>query len=105
MKKACGTGRWSSLPQDARKGTLPQVSWVLPPMLWSEHPGPSSPAQGAEFTATVLDALTANPETWSKTVLFLTFDENDGMFDHVPPPAPPSYQCRWLAGGRRDAKA
>ena len=35
-------------------------------MLWSEHPGPSSPAQGAEFTARVLDALTANPETWGQ---------------------------------------
>jgi phospholipase C len=87
-----GMRHWSleQLAEDARKGTLPQVSWVLPPKGWSEHPGPSSPAQGAEFTARVLNALTDNPQTWSRSVLFLTFDENDGMFDHVPPPAPPS---------------
>jgi phospholipase C len=38
----------------------------------------------------VLEALTANPAVWSKTVLFVNFDENDGFFDHAPPPAPPS---------------
>lgn len=79
------------LANDVKAGQLPQVSWVLPSALWSEHPSPSSPLQGAEFTARVLDALTANPDVWGKTVLFLTFDENDGLFDHVPPPAPPSY--------------
>jgi phospholipase C len=90
-----GMRDWSleRFAEDARTGQLPQVSWVLPPMLWSEHPGPSSPAQGAEFTARVLDALTANPDTWGSSVLFLTFDENDGMYDHVPPPAPPSFNA------------
>ena len=39
---------------------------------------PQAPLQGAEFTARVLDALTGNPEVWSRTALFLTFDENDG---------------------------
>ncbi len=97
-----GMRHWSleQFAQDARGGMLPPVSWVLPPMLWSEHPGPSSPAQGAEFTAKVLDALTANQQTWSRTALFLTFDENDGMFDHLPPPAPPSFNPDGsLAGG------
>ncbi|MDE8654481.1 phosphocholine-specific phospholipase C [Novosphingobium album (ex Liu et al. 2023)] len=97
-----GMRHWSleDLAEDARKGTLPQVSWVLPPDRWSEHPGPSSPAQGAEFTAQILDALTANPETWSRTVFFLTFDENDGFFDHVPAPAPPSFNIDGsVAGG------
>ncbi|MBA2587297.1 MAG: phospholipase C, phosphocholine-specific [Alphaproteobacteria bacterium] len=97
-----GMSHWSleHFAQDARNGALPEVSWVLPPMLMSEHPGPSSPAQGAEFTSRVLDALTENPKTWGETVLLLTFDENDGMFDHVPPPAPPSYNVDGsLAGG------
>jgi phospholipase C len=97
-----GMRHWSleQLAEDARNGALPQVSWVLPPELMSEHPGPSSPAQGAEFAAQVLNALTANPESWSRTVLFQCFDENDGMFDHVPPPAPPSYNADGsLAGG------
>jgi phospholipase C len=97
-----GMRNWSleSFAEDARKGQLPQVSWVLPPMLWSEHPAPSSPAQGAEFTSRVLDALTHNPQTWGSTALFLTFDENDGMYDHVPPPAPPSFNSDGsVAGG------
>jgi phospholipase C len=79
------------LKEDVLAGKLPQVSWVVATAEGSEHPGPSSPAQGADYTAKVLDALTANPEVWSKTVLFINFDENDGFFDHMPPPAAPSY--------------
>ena len=74
---------------DAKAGALPQVSWVLPPHNCSEHPA-WSPADGATFISFVLDALTANPDTWSKTVLLVMYDENDGFFDHVLPPAPPA---------------
>jgi len=41
------------------------------------------------LTARLLSALTAHPQVWSKTVFFLNYDENDGFFDHVPPPVPP----------------
>lgn len=75
---------------DCKNGKLPQVSWVVAPATYSEHPGPSSPVQGAWYIQQVLDALTANPDTWSKTVLFVNFDENDGYFDHYPSPAAPS---------------
>ncbi len=78
------------LKADVMAGKLPQVSWVVAPDLYSEHPGPSSPAQGADYTARVLDALTANPEVWARTVLLINFDENDGLFDHVPPPSVPA---------------
>lgn len=90
-----GMRHWSleQLAKDAADGTLPAVSWVLPPKEWSEHPSASTPIEGAEFTARVLDALTANPDTWASTVFFQTFDENDGLFDHLPPPAPPSYNA------------
>jgi phospholipase C len=79
------------LKADVLAGTLPQVSWVCPRSSQSEHPGASSPAQGAAYVAAVLDALTSNPDVWSKTVLIVNFDENDGFFDHMVPPAPPSY--------------
>jgi phospholipase C len=36
----------------------------------------------------VLNALTSDPEVWSKTALLITFDENDGFFDHVVGPYP-----------------
>jgi phospholipase C len=79
------------LKEDVLANRLPQVSWIVGTAEGSEHPGPSSPAQGADYTARVLEALTANPDVWSTTVLFINFDENDGFFDHVPPPAAPSY--------------
>lgn len=70
---------------------LPSVSWVVPSRGWSEHPSASSPFQGAGYTQRVLDTLTSNPDVWSKTALIISFDENDGFFDHVPPPSVPAY--------------
>ena len=78
------------LKADVLSGALPQVSWIIAPAADSEHPGPSSPAQGADYTARVIEALTADPAVWARTVLLVMYDENDGFFDHVPPPAPPS---------------
>jgi phospholipase C len=89
-RRGLSTWRLDRLKADVLANALPQVSWIVAPAAASEHPGPSSPAQGAEFTAQVLDALTADPAIWAKTVLLLMFDENDGFFDHAPPPAPPS---------------
>ena len=86
--------------EDIRNGTLPAVSWIISPSAYSEHPGPSSPAKGGWYVQEVLDALTANPEVWSKTVLLVNFDENDGFFDHLPSPAVPSRHADGtLAGG------
>ena len=90
-RRSIRTRNLDQLKQDVLAGTLPQVSWIVATAEGSEHPGPSSPAQGADYTAAVLDALTANPKVWASTVLLINFDENDGFFDHVPPPAPPSH--------------
>lgn len=76
--------------QDISQGRLPQVSWLVAPADYSEHPGPSSPVQGGWFTQEVLKALTENPDVWSKTVLLVNYDENDGFFDHMPSPSAPS---------------
>ncbi|WP_374574262.1 phosphocholine-specific phospholipase C [Phenylobacterium sp.] len=84
------TRKLDGLKADVLAGKLPQVSYIVAPAAASEHPGPSSPAQGADYTAQVLDALTADPKVWARTVLFVMFDENDGFFDHAPPPAAPS---------------
>jgi len=87
------------LESDAANGNLPQVSWVLPSQKQSEHPAGSSPDGGAYFISQVLDAITANPAVWSQTAFFVTFDENDGLFDHVPPPAPPSFDAEGVLAG------
>jgi phospholipase C len=89
-EKGLSTQHLDALRADVLAGRLPQVSWVVSPAADSEHPGPSSPVQGANYTARVLDCLTANPDVWARTALLVMFDENDGFFDHVPPPAPPS---------------
>ena len=78
------------LRRDVVAGRLPQVSWVVAPREYCEHPGPSTPVQGGWYTLQVLDALLADEEVWRRTVLLVMYDENDGFFDHVPPPAPPS---------------
>ncbi len=86
------------LRADVLSGALPCVSYIVAPARDSEHPEPSSPAQGADYTARVLDALTADAKVWARTALLVMYDENDGFFDHVPPPAPPSRDGEGFAG-------
>ncbi len=68
---------------DVESGNLPTVSWLVAPEKFSDHP--CSPWYGAWYVSEVLDILTKNPRVWKKTVFMLTYDENDGYFDHVPP--------------------
>jgi phospholipase C len=77
-----------SFETDVAAGTLPQVSWVLAPLLSSEHP-PAPTEWGELVSAQVLNTLVSNRSVWSKTALFITYDENGGFFDHVPPPVAP----------------
>jgi len=74
-------------------GKLPQVSWIVAPEGYCEHPN-WIPNWGAYYTSKILDVLTANPEVFSKTVFILTYDENDGFFDHMVPPTPPMSQAQ-----------
>jgi phospholipase C len=79
--KASG-GFFDILEADVKSGKLPQISWIVAPEAYTEHP--NWPAgYGAWYTAGVLNALTSVPEVWSKTALIITFDENDGFFDHM----------------------
>ncbi|MYT24235.1 phospholipase C, phosphocholine-specific, partial [Streptomyces sp. SID7760] len=84
-----GESYFAKLRADVVNGTLPQVSWIAAPEAFSEHP--NWPVNfGAWYISQVLDALTANPAVWAKTAFFITYDENDGFFDHVVPPYPPA---------------
>ncbi|MFT3971906.1 MAG: phospholipase C, phosphocholine-specific [Amaricoccus sp.] len=67
---------------DVESGKLPTVSWLAAPQNFSDHP--SAPWYGAWWVSEIMDILTKNPEVWKKTVFILTYDENDGYFDHVP---------------------
>jgi len=83
-------GFLASLRADVAGRSLPQVSWIISPRAYCEHPEVSTPGQGAWYIQQVLDALTSDPEVWSKTALIVNYDENDCFFDHMPPPGPPS---------------
>jgi phospholipase C len=69
--------------EDVKNGQLPTVSWLVAPQKFSDHP--SSAWYGAWYISEVMDILTKDPEVWKKTIFILTYDENDGYFDHIPP--------------------
>ncbi len=75
--------------RDVAQDRLPQVSWIVAPYIICEHPA-APPGYGETFVSGLLSALAANPDVWAKTVFILNYDENDGFFDHVPPPIPPA---------------
>jgi phospholipase C len=82
--------------KDATAGNLPQVSWIIPSVVDSDHP-PAPALFGEATLAAILTALMANPAAWAKTALFVTYDENGGFFDHVPPvTAPPGTPGEYL---------
>jgi len=82
--------------QDVVSGNLPKVSWIVAPEAYTEHP--NWPANfGAWYVSQILDALTANPEVWSKTAFFLNYDENDGFFDHMVPPTAPQSRAQGVS--------
>ncbi|MFM0730953.1 phospholipase C, phosphocholine-specific [Paraburkholderia sediminicola] len=74
---------------DVQNNRLPQVSWIVSPYKYSEHPAACA-TDGAFFINMILEALTSNPDVWAKTAFFINYDENDGLFDHVVPPMPPT---------------
>lgn len=69
--------------KDVNEGKLPTVSWLAGPQNFSDHP--SAPWYGAWYVSEILDILTKNPSVWKKTIFIVTYDENDGYFDHIPP--------------------
>jgi phospholipase C len=76
---------------------LPQVIFIEPTYGDAPHIGPSTddhaPAgisDGQEFLMQVYNAVTASPSFWSKALLFVSYDEHGGFFDHVSPPLIPT---------------
>lgn len=75
----------------ARVGLLPAYSFIEPRYsnflsLKSndQHP-PHNVALGEHLIADVYEAVRNSPQ-WEKTLLVITWDENGGIYDHVPPP-------------------
>jgi phospholipase C len=68
----------------ARRGTLPEVSWVVPSQEVSEHP-PAPITAGVAYVTSLVDAVMRGPD-WDSTAIFLTWDDWGGFYDHVVPP-------------------
>ncbi|MYS21103.1 phospholipase C [Streptomyces sp. DvalAA-14] len=87
-----------ALRKDVLAGTLPEVSWLVTNQRFSEHPD-GAPTDGAYYVHEVLKALNADPDVFNSTLVIINFDENDGQFDHVPPPVPaPGETDEFVAG-------
>jgi phospholipase C len=88
----------SSFINDVKSSKLPQVSWIVAPAGYCEHPS-YTPDYGAHYVNTVLQALFSNPGLWRNTALFITYDEHDGFFDHQLPPYPEASVTDEYIGG------
>ena len=69
---------------DAAAGRLPSVSWLYGPTGLSEHPV-ESVKDGQHWTAQQVDAVVKGG-LWPNTVIFITWDDWGGWYDHVNPP-------------------
>jgi phospholipase C len=69
---------------DAEAGRLPSVSWIYAPHLQSEHPN-DNVAYGMQWTVDQVNAIVKGG-LWNKTVIFISWDDWGGWYDHVTPP-------------------
>jgi phospholipase C len=84
-------GSKGSFLNDARKGRLPQVSWLIPSFAHQkdEHP-PADVSVGMALQEELITALRESP-IWDSSAFLLTYDEHGGYFDHVAPPVVDAY--------------
>jgi phospholipase C len=80
-------------------GALPQVSFYKPTGRVNQHPGSSDVASGDSHIAEALERLRISPQ-WNEMAVIVTYDENGGFWDHVPPPTGPGWGDRFGPGTR-----
>jgi phospholipase C len=69
---------------DAKNGTLPNVSWVIPDWEWSDHTSSGSDL-GPSWVTAVVNAIGQGPD-WKSTAIVIVWDDWGGWYDNVPPP-------------------
>jgi phospholipase C len=69
---------------EARTGSLPSVSWLVPAQSVSEHP-PGSVTAGMNYVTSIVNAVMNSPD-WSSTAIFISWDDWGGFYDNVKPP-------------------
>ncbi|HUQ29087.1 MAG TPA: acid phosphatase [Usitatibacter sp.] len=76
------------------KGTLPQVSFYKPAGKLNQHPSYTDIQSGDIHIAELLEKIEKSPQ-WPRILVIVTYDENGGYWDHVPPPSGPGWGDRW----------
>jgi len=85
--------------RDIAAGTLPAVSFYKPAGRYTQHPSYTDVKSGDQYMADLLEKLRASPQ-WKNMLIVLTYDENGGYWDHVPPPSGPGWGDRFGPGTR-----
>jgi acid phosphatase len=85
--------------RDIAAGTLPPVAFYKPVGHLNQHPSYTDLVSGDEHIANVLEWLRNSPQ-WSDMAVIVTYDENGGFWDHVPPPSGPGWGDQWGPGTR-----
>jgi phospholipase C len=68
-----------------QSGALPRVIFYKPIGEENEHPGYANVKSGDDRIAEVIELIQKSP-IWPSTAIIVTYDENGGFWDHVPPP-------------------
>jgi phospholipase C len=68
--------------RDARRGTLPHVSWLI--LRHTDHP-PELISLGQSAVTSAVNAIMRSPN-WKSTAIFLAWDDWGGFYDHMQPP-------------------
>ncbi len=84
---------------DIATGKLPPVAFYKPAGRDTQHPSYTDIMSGDTHIAGVLDKLRASPQ-WKDMLVIVTYDENGGYWDHVPPPSGAGWGDRWGPGTR-----
>jgi acid phosphatase len=77
------------------KGDLPQVAFYKPQGSLNQHPSYTDVWSGDQHIGALIAKIRASA-LWPSTAIIVTYDENGGFWDHVPPPA----GDRWGPGSR-----
>jgi phospholipase C len=64
---------------------LADVTWVLPGLVTSDHPGVPAGYCGPWWVANVVNAIGLNKKYWASTVIFILWDDWGGYYDHMRP--------------------
>jgi len=89
----------SDLLQDIDHDRLPQVVFYKPTGDLNQHPGYTDVLSGDQHIADLVRRIQASA-AWSSTLIVVTYDENGGFWDHVPPPSGEAFADRWGPGTR-----